>query len=868
MKTVIKLACLEIGASLEERVLTLGARLNIERVGGSAIVIDIVIPRSIGILSLLVELAEEGDGGNGSCSGDTGGSSGDSSGKTISSSNNGVLDLDSSVSRKLASLGGDSQEVWALSGVSVIVSVDLNGDVFSRAGVRGNNLELGQDLVNGGQLASELEGSLSKNQSVHAGRWANLGGINDNLGVGRVLEGDLDSHLEEGEFREVNIVDLNVGVEGNIALQIVLGWLCWVERNLRDGDNRGGVNNLDIEDDGGDRGLEGGDAVIQSQNYSVVLNTLTEIINRAGSKVALDRSDLTIDDGTSLNVKDNVVLVGVSLVVDLGAVQSDEGVAGIGSAELEGSLVLGATTEGDGELVRLRVKSGQVELVTLLLNSDDTVNRVNARLLVDRGDIDGDGLLVRDGILVITDNVTKLAVVSLRLTVLINVVLIRSFLGGAEAEGRLQETRLVLVDGLTNADILVVVQRTEEGCSGDTIHISQLVGQERTFDVVTTERDELKSGVPPVLLSKVFVELAVIVASSSGGSGPSSEEISGPGGVFPDKRRNVDVSDGDQDLLGVGLEVRALQEFRDLVVEARKSQELRADGIRVLELWWQIDQTSRGELLAVSDEEGSRVLRSLWVELSVIDKESSISLGNSVDNGELVTVRTSGSLLVISKVELKVKRSVHLGNHVGHIGLGGSVGSGDFYGDDSLFRNQALISNGVGNLGRTNVAKLGLEDNTAVGDGGGVSGDGIISDKGGDTIDDLLRGSVESSTSGGSDDGRSNRHETAEGHASQLNDNTFSIVIENVILVVVSGPGPFTASGGNVLNEGNRVGWEGNASSQDGVKIGTSARDDWDGESGTKTNWDSSNGEAISVVVDGSSVNVVVGIGSWDDGRD
>jgi hypothetical protein len=255
-------------------------------------------------------------------------------------------------------------------------------------------------------------------------------------------------------------------------------------------------------------------------------------------------------------------------------------------------------------------------------------------------------------------------------------------------------------------------------------------------------------------------------------------------------------------LLDVGLEVGSFRVLLDLVVEARKSQELRAGGRGVLELGWHVDQAVAGELHSVSDLSGR--LRVLRVEVRIPVVELAVSLSDSVDDEEVISRETSLSLLVISKVKLEVKRSVHRSDHVGHVSDGGLVGGEDLNVDSSRGRVDALVKDLIGERGRSLTVEDGQENDTAISNN--VVNEDFIA---GDVLDFLVADStnsaVKSSLSSGREgkNARLNGHQSKEAHASQLNDDASLFVVEQGNLASEGGPGLLSLVGRNVLDEGS-----------------------------------------------------------------
>jgi len=172
------------------------------------------------------------------------------------------------------------------------------------------------------------------------------------------------------------------------------------------------VDGDDVNVDGQARGREAGVAVIvELEVVGVVVLAFSE-----GGNWARDEGDIHWDVVaitsalTNRDVQRN--LSWVSLVIKLAAVKGDLLQALHVLAELHGALVLSAAQEVDTDWVVFWVKNWDGESQWLLLNGN-TVNTfvLEAWLLVDMLDVDGDGVLVGEGSLVIRNLVAELAVV-------------------------------------------------------------------------------------------------------------------------------------------------------------------------------------------------------------------------------------------------------------------------------------------------------------------------------------------------------------------------------------------------------------------------------------------------------------------------
>jgi hypothetical protein len=400
-------------------------------------------------------------------------------------------------------LGRDEVQLWALTAVTVVVSSDLKDDVIVvKQGKRRNDFQDRQDVVDGRELASVEQASLRDFSILSALNNAAVDGHHVEVGrrnVG-IVQSDFNSHLIERELIKVRVEDLDGGVEGSSQVKsdrVLVGVLVLDEKN------RGDVDNLDIEDDLGLRGIEGRGSIIEGEVDSVVLLAFSEVLNWTRSEEALDRSNKSVDEFASLDVRQSNRGDGV----DLRAVNGGSLLAQVVIAELNDTLILSASQELDGEGISLRVNGREEELVLLLFQSDDASNLIiQARLLVKRSDVNGDDLLVGDSLVVINDTVADLAIVALGSAILVDRVAVGSLASRTEAKSGLDGTSLVLQDLVTDDSVTVVLQRQQDSGALDAVNLSELVGKDRSFNVVTAEVDHFKAGIPPILFTKVLLE--------------------------------------------------------------------------------------------------------------------------------------------------------------------------------------------------------------------------------------------------------------------------------------------------------------------------------------------------------------------------
>jgi len=303
-------------------------------------------------------------------------------------------------------------------------------------------------------------------------------------------------------------------------------------------------------------GGEGANAIGISEGEvdCVVALALSEGSDRAGGEEALDGEGNTIRANLAgLDASEDSGLR-VGGIVDDRAIQGDGGSAVRVSAELDDSLVSSAAQEGDLEGISFRINSIQEELLSLLFKSNDSEGRViKTRLLVDRGDINGDALVRRDGALVINDVIANGTIVSGAIES--GAVGVGGLTSRAEAKSGVESTRLVLEDLIARDSVAVVLQRNQDGSAREAVDLGEFVGQDRAFDIIATEIDIFEASVPPVLFTEVLLERAGVLAPGGINGGPRSQESRRPSSIVPDERRNINVSDSDEDLNFVGRKV-------------------------------------------------------------------------------------------------------------------------------------------------------------------------------------------------------------------------------------------------------------------------------------------------------------------------
>jgi len=215
-----------------------------------------------------------------------------------------------------------------------------------------------------------------------------------------------------------------------------------------------------------------------------------------------------------------------------------------------------------------------------------------------------------------------------------------------EADKGLELARSNVVDGVALLHLGSLVDGWGQESAWEAVNVGESDIETRALHIITTKVKVDWSDLPVVLVAKVLVELAVLPAdfiafSVSWNFRPVAQEVSWPGwvGLLPDERRNVNIDDGDEDFLDVGLQSIATK-LSDLVAEAWESQERRVWGSgRVLVDDWDIEEAVLlgvgGESLTVADLVLLAVLRVSRV-IVVVEVDESVSFSWNVDEGENV----------------------------------------------------------------------------------------------------------------------------------------------------------------------------------------------------------------------------------------
>jgi len=378
-----------LSGSLEERIVSLGTGRLEERIHDDTIIVTSVhLPRSIGILRLLADLAEqEGSGNDGSgSSGGRGRANGnrvDSAGSLREDNVNRGLNAESARSR-LTTLNAAETNVGLI--------VDLNANSVGLESGSSVNTQGGKDVVDGG--GSTLEG---------------VGAASDNLvlddQVTAIVDGDVTFNEQGGRgSADIRIGDSDQdGGNSGTSLEDRVG-LDVIRNNTVDADRRSSVLTLNVRDNVvGVQETSSGNTVVVGESQHV--DTLTSLVGR---RSVADTPVLVASIVTSNSREDDT---SVGWAGDGGNISADSGT--ILREHLEAALSL-TSARRDNHLEGLLVGvDGADDEVTLsvLEGNDVLVELISTRRKRSVLNLDNNGLgIERETILIISNSVVDFEV--------------------------------------------------------------------------------------------------------------------------------------------------------------------------------------------------------------------------------------------------------------------------------------------------------------------------------------------------------------------------------------------------------------------------------------------------------------------------